>query len=113
MWYFSKCVLIICVFRGNLLIICYGRIMWSQKVVCILDSMCGPVSIMNCSKKINVLYYCVICGPIFDYVVVLYTKRKIKHQNFEIDHLDITSIHNLYEKQLNYENVQHFYVMEF
>ena len=59
------------------------------------------------------LYYCVICGPIFDYVVVLYTKRKIKHQNFEIDHLDITSIHNLYEEKLNYENVQHFYVMEF
>ena len=46
---FSIYVLISYAFRGNLLINCYGHIMGSQKVVCILYPMCGPVIVMNCS----------------------------------------------------------------
>ena len=33
-------------------------------------------------------------------------------EDFEIDHLDITSIHNVYKDQVNYENVEYLYVME-
>ena len=33
-------------------------------------------------------------------------------EDFEIDHLDIASIQNVYKEQLNYENVEHLYVME-
>ena len=33
-------------------------------------------------------------------------------EDFEIDHLDIASIHNVYKEQLNYENLEHLYVME-
>ena len=33
-------------------------------------------------------------------------------EDCEIDHLDIASIHNVYKEQLNYENLEHLYVME-
>ena len=85
---FSIYVLIIYAFRGNfvsnLLIIYYGRIPWSQKVVCILYSMCGQVSVINC---------CVLCGLVFHYVVVLYTKRQHKHHVLEPVVLCVVWIH--------------------
>ena len=38
---------------------------------------------MNCSSKINMLYYCVLCGLFFVYVVLLYTKRQLKYHVLE------------------------------
>ena len=74
---FSIYVLIIRAFRGNLLsnFLINGRVMWSQEVACILYKMCSLVFVMNCSSKINMLYYCVLCGLFFVYVVLLYTKK--------------------------------------
>ena len=39
-------------------------------------------------------------------------KKVLIVENFEIDHLDVASIHNVYKEQLNYENVEILYVME-
>ena len=42
-----------------------------------------------------------------------YVRRKVLIvEDFEIDHLDIASIHNVYKEYLNYDNVEQLYVME-
>ena len=46
--------------------------------------------------------------PRLSYVV----EKVLILEDFEIDHLDIASIHNVYKEQLNYENVEQLYVME-